>query len=341
MDTGKQDEKEPWIDIVKWVACMLVLLGHFFQSMIKSGIINQSASDDWFQHTIYLFHVPLFFICSGYLYQKNSRISTWKQWGKNIWEKLLDLGIPYVTFTVFSWILKILFQNTVNEENNGNLFHVLLAEPMSPYWYLYILFFIFLVTPVLKNRRQTFVMFGISVFIFLFQQNDKVKEIYFVQGIARWEIWFLVGMLMCFYKKKSSFNIKYFVCSMLLLPMTLWGYDKEIEVSFWLLYSLIGGILGCLFVIQLSFLFQNKIPNRCIEFSRNNTLPIFLMHTIFAAGIRSILLRGGITNTAVHIVLGIGGSIGLSIIAAEIMRKSKWLYFFIKPKVLRKSKIEK
>lgn len=341
MEAGKPEAKEPWIDIVKWIACMLVLLGHFFQSMVKSGLIDQSPGYNWFEHTIYLFHVPLFFICSGYLYQRNSSIATFSQWKKNILGKLTALGVPYVTFTVCSWLLKVLFQSAVNEEENGSLLYTLFAEPMAPYWYLYILFFLFLVTPVLRSKKQALIMLGISLFIFLFQQNDKVKIIYFVQGIARWEIWFLFGMLMCFYGKKSRFELKAFICSLLLLPMTLWGYNREIEVGLWVLYSLAGGILGCLFVIQTVFFFGHKVPDSFIRFSRNNTLPIFLMHTIFAAGIRSILLKAGITDAAIHIVVGIGGSIALPVMAAEIMRKSKWLYFFIKPSVISLHKEEK
>lgn len=328
-------DKEPWIDIVKWIACMLVLLGHFFQSMVKSGIMEGGALWQWFDHTIYLFHVPLFFICSGYLYQRNSHIVTWAQWTKNIVRKLIALGVPYVTFTACSYILKNLFQSTVNEENSGGLLYTLFVEPMAPYWYLYILFFLFLVTPVLKSKKQALLMLGVSLVIFMFQQNDRVKIIFFIQGIARWEIWFLTGMLLCFYRKKSGFEIKYLIFSLLLLPMTLWGYNKEIEVSLWVLYSLAGGILGCAFVIQTAFFFQYKVPEWFIQFSRDNTFPIFLMHTIFAAGIRSILLKAGITNEVVHIVLGIAGSIAFPVAAAEIMRKSKWLYFLIQPLALR------
>lgn len=328
-------DKEPWIDIVKWTACMLVLLGHFFQSMVKSGLMEAGALWQWFDHTVYLFHVPLFFICSGYLYQRNSHIVTFAQWKKNILGKLIALGIPYITFTVCSFILKNLFQGAVNEENNGSLLYTLFVEPMAPYWYLYILFFLFLVTPVLKSKKQALFMLGLSLFIFLFQQNDDIKAVFFIQGIARWEIWFLIGMLMCFYKIESKFEAKYFICSLLLLPMTLWGYNKDIEIHFWVLYSLAGGILGCLFVMQQAFWLQNKVQEKFIIFSRNNTMPIFLMHTIFAAGIRSVLRKAGITNTVLHIVLGIGGSIIFPVISAEIMRKSGWLYFCIKPPALR------
>ena len=65
--------REKWVDDVKVIACILVVVGHFFQSMVKASILPDSGLYEWFITTVYYFHVPLFFICSGYLYQKYSK----------------------------------------------------------------------------------------------------------------------------------------------------------------------------------------------------------------------------------------------------------------------------
>ena len=57
--------REKWVDDVKVIACILVVVGHFFMSMVQSGILPDSNLHEWFITTIYYFHVPLFFICSG------------------------------------------------------------------------------------------------------------------------------------------------------------------------------------------------------------------------------------------------------------------------------------
>ena len=90
--------REYWVDIVKLYACILVVLGHFFQSMIASEIIGGSFFTDWFNQTIYYFHVPLFFICSGYVYQKHIKSRSFLQWKKQLTKKLLTLGVPYFVF---------------------------------------------------------------------------------------------------------------------------------------------------------------------------------------------------------------------------------------------------
>ena len=156
-----QKQREIWVDRVKVIACILVVLGHFFQSMTKAGIMPDGAVYQWFNQTIYYFHVPLFFICSGYLHQKYSQVNTARSWLRNIGKKALALGVPYFTFSTATWILKTLFSGNVNDQIGG-LSDTLLLHPTSPYWYLYALFFIFLVTPTFSGKRMTIVGFGIA-----------------------------------------------------------------------------------------------------------------------------------------------------------------------------------
>ena len=69
------NKRDIWVDNVKVIACILVVLGHFFQSMVKSNLMVGTFAYNYFEDTIYYFHVPLFFICSGYLYQKYSSVN--------------------------------------------------------------------------------------------------------------------------------------------------------------------------------------------------------------------------------------------------------------------------
>lgn len=66
-------KREKWIDNIKVIACVLVVLGYFFQSMTKANIVSESSLYKWFNMTIYYFHVLLFFISGGYLYQRYNR----------------------------------------------------------------------------------------------------------------------------------------------------------------------------------------------------------------------------------------------------------------------------
>lgn len=96
------------------------------------------------------------------------------------------------------------------------------------------------------------------------------------------------------------------------------------------------GLLACGAVILTVAGFEEKF-GRGIDFFAKYTMPIFLMHTLFAAPIRSVLLKIGVENATVHVVLGLGISFGGPIIADWIMKKTKWLEFFLYPnKFIRK-----
>ena len=104
------------------------------------------------QHNNLLLPCAAFFICSGYLYQKYSKVNSVGDWCKNVKKKALALGVPYATFTVATWTLKKIFSGNVNREIGG-FSETLFLHPTSPYWYLYSLFFIFLVTPTFNSLK--------------------------------------------------------------------------------------------------------------------------------------------------------------------------------------------
>ena len=77
-------------------------------------------------------------------------------WCRNVAKKVLALGVPYATFTTATWVLKKVFSSSVNDQIGG-LGDTLFFHPTSPYWYLYGLFFIFLVTPTFGNVKAAMV----------------------------------------------------------------------------------------------------------------------------------------------------------------------------------------
>lgn len=94
--------------------------------------------------------------------------------------------------------------------------------------------------------------------------------------------------------------------------------------------SFVLGVLACISVILLLVDSERKF-GRNIDFFAKYTMPIFLMHTMFAASMRSVLLKIGIENAVIHVVLGLGISFVGPISAAWIMKKIKWLEFFLYP----------
>lgn len=84
------------IDVVRGLAMITVVMGH-------SG----------FPYTdmIYLFHMPLFFIISGYLSAPKCQYTTKNDFGQKLWRRFKRLYIPYVFYTVLFTLLNNCFLN--------------------------------------------------------------------------------------------------------------------------------------------------------------------------------------------------------------------------------------
>ena len=123
------------------------------------------------------------------------------------------------------------------------------------------------------------------------------------------------------------------IFGLLFIILSIVVYTAEISGS---MISFIMGLLACVAVILMVAGFEGK-SGKGIDFLAKYTMPIFLMHTLFAAPLRSILMKTGIENAVVHVVLGLGISFAGPIIAAWIMKKTKWMEFFLYPnKLIRK-----
>ncbi|EFE14049.1 acyltransferase [Clostridium sp. M62/1] len=334
----KNKEREIWVDNIKVIACTLVLLGHFFQSMVSANLMPANDLYQWFNQTIYYFHVPLFFICSGYLYQKLSKVNNITSWAHNILKKAINLGVPYFTFSFLTWAMKTIFSGSTNSSISG-LGETLFFKPTGAYWYLYALFFIFLITPTFRNRRMNFVGFVIALilkFVSIICGGFGVNAISYVLSN---EIWFVIGMCL------NAVNFEVWdvgkikvsiVTGIVFLALSIVVYLLEID------NGLIGFLLGLLacgsIIVGIYIIYKNRNQSVLFAFLSKYTMPIFVMHTPFAAMMRIVLLRLGIYNLVPHFILGIGISFAGPIIAAFIMHKSKWLEFFLYPGKLIKMK---
>ena len=334
-----KEEREIWVDNVKVIACFFVVMGHFFQSMTKAKILPENEIYQWFNQTVYYFHVPLFFICSGYLYQKLSCVNTIQSWKRNILKKTITLGIPYFTFSFTTWLLKMFFSSSVNDQIGG-LADTLFLHPTSPYWYLYCLFFVFLITPTFSDKKMAIVG-GVIAFAMKIAVSMEGCSVQVIVYIFSYEIWFVIGMCLHIFvfskyvKANKSCTIFAALIGLVFMMLSMMMYIFELH---FLGQELILGLMACFTVVVIVIYISNKNGQNAVwKYLSMYTLPIFLMHTLFAAPIRVILLKVGIRNLSIHMFFGILISFAGPIAAAWIMKKWNCMNFFLYPgKYLRK-----
>ena len=224
-----------------------------------------------------------------------------------------------------------MFSSSVNDQIGG-LGDTLLLHPTAPYWYLYALFFIFLVTPTFSSVKAAAVIVALAVKVLILTGGGY--SVYAVSTVLSNEIWFVLGMSICaFNVQLKGRKVQGMICGVLFIILSIMVYTAEISSS---AVYFVMGVLACVAVIMMVAGFEEKF-DRGMEFIAKYTMPIFLMHTLFAAPLRSVLIKIGIESAVIHVVLGLVISFAGPIIVAWIMKKSKWLEFFLYPnKFIRK-----
>lgn len=74
--------REKWVDDVKIIACILVVVGHFFQSMVKASILSDSGL--LLQFIISMCRCSLFVVDT--FIRSTARWTVWKA-GTEMWQK--------------------------------------------------------------------------------------------------------------------------------------------------------------------------------------------------------------------------------------------------------------
>lgn len=106
MNKGSQNNKRvEWVDIAKGIGIILVVLGHYLFNLKTAFIAGDIANSTI--TVIYLFHMPLFFFISGFLFKENKNILI------DIAYQFKNLVIPYICF-FFLVVPSLLLTNNLN-----------------------------------------------------------------------------------------------------------------------------------------------------------------------------------------------------------------------------------
>lgn len=329
-------ERNVLVDRLKGYACFLVLFGHVIRGIRNAGIGIPSFFEGM-ELFIWSFHVALFLFLSGVVYRLTGEWRGHKtRWGF-ILHKLLALGIPYVVFSA----VYIAINSFVGEANTQSAITDILfiwKTPVAQYWYLYALFFLFciwaLLSGILKNWMITIITLVIGYGIPLLGGTLGCFEVVFYSSLA-----FGIGTFISFNslaKPKAWF--KWVVVAAHIAIGVTFILLKMIESPIVKEFMILLGIYAS--ILLISMLQKIKIIARFLDFINKYSFQIYLLHTIFTAGIRIILVLLSITQWWIHVPVGTVCGIFFSVLAAIIAKKVKFLNFFFFPtKAFKKERV--
>ena len=328
-----------WVDYTKAFACFLVVLAHLLQSLWKSNIDYHMEITTFINWFIYLFHMPLFMCMSGFLYCKTKKEFSWKYYKKFEGKKIINLLVPYFTFYLLFVGINMLFANEVNNARGTEDILNIFNNPMPPYWFLYALLSIFIVTPLLEKicKNQKKIIFGMMVIAKILSIYMDIP-IYIISSIFRWGIYFYIGTFIGESQKLEKCQLPIIYCFGYIIGALL-IYNTELKDNSYV--DIVFAILGILISVDL---FKRFEKHRILDTFKKYTFQIYLIHTICAAGIRIVLLKLGIKNYWIHLSMGLIFSIYVPVGISIISNKIQYTNFFFYPiktiKELKERKIK-
>lgn len=142
-----------WVDWIKVIGIYIIVLGHF------------PLENSWLKPFIFSFHVPVFFIISGYLYKSCVTLSS--SWKKNI----QTLLVPYlcISFIIIFYNFLRFYSHHSSGFQESIIFLIKQTSAIllglnnnswkslegvgGPIWYIYVLFFIRLLFDKMRHRN--------------------------------------------------------------------------------------------------------------------------------------------------------------------------------------------
>ena len=190
------------VDVIRGFAILLVVLGH---ALASDNILT--ADSKWcnvVHDFIYSFHMPLFFLISGFCYVHS------KKYGTFLLHKCRYLLVPYMAFNIITMVMQrilpffTLVENNLREEIRQVFFSG------GSIWFVYVLFEIMVIFPLIarvidgKTGRAGAMILVSMIVYFLWGKNTGFLCI---SQLTYYLPYFIVGHLLRIINVKTTISI--------------------------------------------------------------------------------------------------------------------------------------
>ena len=315
------------VDRLKGYACFLVLFGHVIMGIRLAGI-NIPHFFEGMEKFIWSFHVALFMFLSGVVYKETGEWKNKKTKRGFLLYKLCSLGIPYIVFSAVYIGINSFVGQTNNQSTVVDVLYIW-ETPVAQYWFLYALFFLFVIwttfSGIIENWIITLIVVVVGYAVPFLGINLGSFEVVFYTALP-----FGLGTVVDFSSLvKPPRTVKCITVLMHMVVGAVLVVLQKIEDPIMKEVMIVLGIGSSIALI--SILQKYTLIRRFLDFMNKYSFQIYLLHTIFTAGLRIVLMRMHITSWWIHILIGTVGGIVFSVLAAEIARRIPFLNFFFFP----------
>ena len=288
-----------WIDIARGFAILFVIIGHSLGNYFSS----------YFANLIYVFHMPIFFVLSGYLYKRKNKKDFLNS-------SFFNLIMPYVGTVIIAFVLFTFYKfynNPIIAPSRVNTYKQLCISalygigaqaklpftnysiiPIGAIWFLLAFFIgtqLFNTIMSLKFQKNDLIIKGSIVCFITFLGTYIQTYIYLpwsINAALFSQIFFFSGFIIKKYHLLETTSVIAIITCVVIWILTatigLFGFDNLQFPNMYL--AIVGGIASSYVMIRLSIYLDTKIFNQTniikkfFCFCGAESLSIFCFHLI-------------------------------------------------------------
>lgn len=294
-----------WLDSLKGFAIFLVVVGHVVLGYLRAGTFSEHQWSLQLTHDlIYSFHMPLFFLISGFLYKL-----TWSKKNTglliNIVNKFLNLIPMYLLFSVVFWVFKYygsLYGNIQMSDHYNfiDLFNIYIT-PLAYLWFLYVLIWLFVFVPILESLFKPLLVFISFLMLYLFL--PPVEGIFkIINSIIYGGVYFTLGSVIYIYYE----HIKNIISNNLLIIGFISIFMASISFPYITEHNIFKSVCALGASSFVAILFFKLKDRKCVTFWNvcgRYSLGIYILHLYFTGPLRTVFKYLFIDNIMVVLIL--------------------------------------
>lgn len=327
-------ERELWVDVVKGLAILGVVLQHSFQRTINYYGMEDSVWLNISNTLINSVNMQWFFAVSGYVYflRRDKYLKDTRFFVKT---RFVDLIIPYLIFGPVIWLGKFLLSAYVHKQVGIENLLEMFYKPVAFMWFIYALFFIevliFMIDKWGAGYDKKLVLYFFIYVMGHLTIGGKGESV--LTMTPYFMFWYYAGG---FFLQYSAF-VNRNACSLCALGGGFWIFfftlDTLAEVHLMGISSVLYTIGSVTFILLFCRLYaKNGQITRVFNYFGRKTMYLYILNPISINGIRVLLVKLGITNMYVNLFLFFIGAVVISSIVAEIAQRVPVVEFIFSPR---------
>ncbi len=285
--------RQGWIDAAKGIGILLVVYGHAVDGLTGAGLLGPDGALNASFYVIYTFHMPLFFLLSGLLVAR--RVA--RDRSRFVRRLLPTIAWPYFLWSAIQVTVIALAADYVNTPGTGiggHLYALLLWDPPSQFWFLYVLFFLHLAAALLIRRGiPLLVPVALAAILYpvpeLTGNRDRLLEMF-----GHFAIFYALGVV----AGRHLDRLKAWLCDDAVVKATIGAVlfaasaaaGLAYDVPYWAAIHLPTALAGTAVTLMLATRVGGGAA-RVLEYLGQRAMAIYVLHVLFVAGCRIVITR--------------------------------------------------